>query len=109
MDDRPATKRDLEQLKTELMAEVDRKLAGLKAELEQKMDDKFAALQEMIRDNQTELLRAFLPFQEAVSVRFRHLETTVSNNDLAVKMRMDYLERRLMEVEKKLFLEPPAA
>jgi hypothetical protein len=24
-------------------------------------------------------------------------------------MRMNYLERRLVEVEKKLFLEPPAA
>ncbi len=51
MDDQPATKRDLQELEQRL---------------DQKIDQQFETLQEMIRDNQTELLKAFLPFQEVV-------------------------------------------
>ena len=37
------------------------------------------------------------------------MELTTSNSDAAVKARMDTLERRLAEIEKKLLLNPPAA
>ena len=78
-------------LKTELRAEM----AGLKAELkaefatkaelaamEQKLID---VVQEQVRDSQTEILKAFLPYQERTNVRFRGLD------------------------ESRLYLDPPTA
>ena len=73
------------------------------------MDRRFGELQETIRKNHTELLRAFLAFQDTVNIRFKNLEVNAANNDRAVKARMEYLERRLAQIEKKLLLEPPAA
>ena len=87
--DAPATKRDLAELKHEL-------------------DDRFEAtenrLLEAIRDAQTEILKAFFPFQESVTIRFRSNATTQE----ALDARMDVLERRLAEIEKRLLM-PPAA
>ena len=37
---------------------------------------------EVVRDVQTEILKAFFPFQESVSIRFRKLETDNSNLNL---------------------------
>ena len=92
-DERPATKKDLEELKVELKAEM----GGLEDRLLEKM-----------RDMQTELLRAFVPFQESSSLRMRNLEANTSNDITAVKGRMDIVERRLLQIEHKLLLEPPS-
>lgn len=50
-----------------------------------------------------------MAFQDTVNIRFKNLEVNAANNDRAVKARMEYLERRLAQIEKKLLLEPPAA
>jgi hypothetical protein len=62
-DDRPATKKDLDNLKTELSTEF-------KTDLVRVQD----TLVETMRDMQTELLRAFQAWQESVIIRFRNLE-----------------------------------
>jgi hypothetical protein len=82
-EDTPATKRDLSGMEERLL--------------------------ERMRDMQTELLKAFGPWQENVQVRVRQLEVTGGNSDAAMKARMDTVERRLAEIEKRLLLNPPAA
>jgi hypothetical protein len=82
-DDAPATRKDL-------------------AEME-------GRISEQMRDMQTELLKAFLPWQDQVRVQFRELEANTGNSVVAMKERMGILERRLAEIEKKLLLNPPTA
>jgi hypothetical protein len=97
----PATKRDLAEVKTELkqdIAEVKHDMAGMENRLS-----------ERIRDSQTEILKAFLPYQESQNLRLRTLEAKLSNTDTGITERMAILERRLAEIEKRLLLNPPAA
>ena len=62
-------------------------------------------LLERMRDMQTELLKAFLPYQEQTRLRDSALEARQS----ALEARANTVEVRLSEIEKKLFLNPPAA
>ena len=78
-DDAPATKRDVRELEERLL--------------------------ERMRDMQTELLKAFLPYQEQAGLRDSALEARQN----AVEARFHTVERRLAEIEKKLLLDPPAA
>ena len=90
MDDQPATKKDLEELRQDLLERV----------------------QEMIRDAQTEILRGFEGYAKASEARLRRLETsyvTLHADDAAMNERLANVESRLLEVEKKLTLRPPAA
>lgn len=79
-------------------------LGRFTAELKAELDERDERLREMIRDMQTELLKAFLPFQETVNTRFRGLEKTDEN----AKDRLDILERRVTAIEHKLLQPPPA-
>jgi hypothetical protein len=54
-------------------AKLDAKLDGKLSQLEER-------LSEQMRDMQTELLKAFLPWQESVQVQFRKLEANMGNN-----------------------------
>jgi hypothetical protein len=83
--DAPATKRDIEQLRSEFHHEFD-------------------DLKETFRDVQTELLKAFYSFAESTQQRLGQVE--VSNQALVA--RLATVENRLLEVEKRLNL-PPAA
>jgi hypothetical protein len=110
--DRPATKRDLAALESKLtgqMAALDNKLTGQMAALDNKLTGQMTEMEdritERIRDSQTEILKAFLPYQEGQNVRLRILE----NTDTGITERMAVLERRLQEIEKKLLMHPPAA
>jgi hypothetical protein len=60
---------------------------------------------EQMRDMQTELLKAFLPFREQTDLREQTLETRQNT----LEARQSSIERRLSEIEKKLLLNPPAA
>ena len=100
----PATKRDL-ALVTKDLAVVTKGLAALETRLDVRMD----SLSEQMRDMQTELLKAFLPWQEQVRMQFRELEVNTGNSVTTVKERMNILERRLWEIEKRLLMNPPAA
>ena len=99
-----ATKRDL-ALVTKDLAVVTKGLAALESRLDVRMD----SLSEQMRDMQTELLKAFLPWQEQVRMQFRELEVNTGNSVTTVKERMNILERRLWEIEKRLLMNPPAA
>jgi hypothetical protein len=58
----PATKKDLAEFKLEIGEKL--------SELEDR-------LSERIRDSQTEILKAFLPWQESVQTQFRKLEANM--------------------------------
>lgn len=62
-------------------------------------------VQEIVRDSQTEILKAFLPYNEGTNLRMRQLE----NAGGSIFERMAVLERRLQEIEKRLLMNPPAA
>jgi hypothetical protein len=64
---------------------------------------------EAVRDSQTELLRAFLTYQESTNVRMRTIEAKATNVDTGLSLRVENVEKRLWEIERKLLLNPPAA
>jgi hypothetical protein len=84
-DSTPATKGDLEDVRAEMRGMEER-------------------LVEAIRDNQTEILRAFYGFTQSVQQRFKEADDTESS----LRKRMTILESRLLEVERRLNM-PPAA
>jgi uncharacterized protein YceH (UPF0502 family) len=84
----PATKGDLATVATELRAEV------------KALEDR---LVEAMRDMQTEMLKAFYSFAETNTQRLAQTEV----NESALRGRVETLERRVFELEKRLL--PPAA
>jgi hypothetical protein len=68
-EDAPATKRDIHALELQLTG-IDQRMTGL--------DERMAGLEERLlermRDMQTELLKAFLPYQEQTRLRDSALE-----------------------------------
>jgi hypothetical protein len=79
-------------------------LAEQGALLKADLADLEARLVEVIRDAQTETLRAFYGFVETVQTRFKAQDDT----EAGLKKRLTVLEERVLEVEKKLLM-PPAA
>ena len=73
--------------------------------LTQQKQEILDGVQELVRDVQTEILKAFLPHAENTSLRIRLIEAT----DTGFSERMAIMERRLLEIEKKPLLNPPAA
>jgi hypothetical protein len=100
LEDEPATKRDIRELDDRLTG-IDKRLTGL----DERMTGMEGRLLERMRDMQTELLKAFLPYQEQTRLRDSALEARQS----ALEARANTVEVRLGEIEKRLFLNPPAA
>jgi hypothetical protein len=90
----PVTKKDLSELEGRMETRFKETDAHLK--------DMEGRLVEKIRDAQTELLRGFEKFQTANIIRMRKLEANVSNLDTSATMRLENLEERVLEIEKKL-------
>ena len=90
-------------------------VTGALVATEQRLTDALAAAeegilertQEMVRDAQTELLRGFVAYSERENIQLRKLRADVSNVDASTEERMAILERRLFEIEKRLFIIPP--
>lgn len=103
--------------KVELRTEMAELLTIQKAELRIEMAELFAIqkreifdiVQEQVRDAQTEILKAFLPYQESSNIRLQVIEAKITNTDVALTTRMRIMEARLQQIEKKLLLDPPAA
>ena len=109
-DDRnaPATKGDLAELETRILARMesvlDERETRFKADLAEQETRLTETLTEVMRDGQTETLKAFYGFVESVQTRFRAQDDT----EAGLKKRLTVLEERVLEVEKKLLM-PPAA
>ena len=96
----PATKGDLQELATQLRTEFQQGVTQLRSEFQHGFDD----LKEAMRDNQTEMLKAFYSFIQSNQERFKAAEDAES----ALKKRLAVLEDRMIEVERRLNM-PPAA
>ena len=62
------------------------------------------AMAEMIRDAQTEILRGFDHFQTGITIRLRKAESDITNIDASTALRLENVEARLLEIEKKLII-----
>jgi glycosyltransferase A (GT-A) superfamily protein (DUF2064 family) len=119
MDDKPVTRKELlEALSTvATKAELQEALAANKSETLKAIADAKTEIvaeirdivAESVRDSQTEILRAFLVYQDGNDLRVRTVEAKLSNVDTGLSQRVNNVERRLWEIEKKLLLNPPAA
>jgi hypothetical protein len=78
----------------------------LDAEDKQWIEDRLKAfadqLTEHMRDMQTELLRGFGAHSDGMTIRLRKVEADHSNLDAAASGRIEIVERRLLEIEKRL-------
>jgi hypothetical protein len=79
----PATKQDIEQLRSEMSHSHD-------------------DLIERLTDGETRLLKAFYNFAQSNSKRM----TEIEGNEAALRSRLATIEDRLMEVEKRLNIPP---
>src|ERR1017187_8526263 len=107
----PATKKDVAVV-AEDVAVVEKDVAAVAKDVAAVRRDLAASeerLSEQMRDMQTELLKAFLPWQRDVKIQFRELEVNTGNSVQAIKERMDILQHRLQEIEKPFLRTPPAA
>jgi len=86
----PVTRADLEQAENRIVA-------GLHGDLEQAEKRIVAGLHDM----ETKLLRAFFQYQEHSDVRMRKMSADISNMDTASDLRLNNLERRVIELERK--------
>jgi len=93
-------------------AQYDEKMDQRFAKYDEKMDRRFAEAmertQEFVRDIQTELLRGFQAYAGSFDTRFSKLQADVSILDTATERRLVILERRMLEIEKRLPPVPPS-
>ena len=84
---------------------------ALTGEDKQWISEQLAATEERLVENmrkmQTELLRGFEAFSTGHTLRLRKVEADQSNLDTALSGRVEILERRLLEIEMRLGLQPP--
>ena len=105
----PATKADLQALRTDLHA-LEQRVEGKIDALEQRVEGKIDALEqrlqdrmtELIHDSETRLLQAFYSYADGNNKRVGQLET----NDAALVARVGTLENRVLEIEKRLNFPP---
>jgi len=100
----PATKGDIAAVKQEIAAteqHLDEKIEQLRSE----MNHGYRDLQERLDDGITRLLNAFYGVAETQGKRLSELDT----GEAAIRSRLNTVESRLMEVEKRLLMPPPAA
>jgi hypothetical protein len=72
-------------------------LARLKAEL-------LEAFRETLHEMETRLFRAFFQYQEHADIKFRKISADVSNVNTSAEFRLNNLEQRVVEIEKRLML-----
>ena len=106
-DNTPATKQDIATLRSGmqqdiamLRSETKQDIAMLRSEMQHMHDE----LKESMRDNQTELLKAFYGFAQNTDVKMKDAEVS----DILLRQRLTAVESRLTEIERRLNL-PPAA
>jgi len=99
----PATKKDIHDLDAKIVG-LDAKIDGLQSRLDGLETRLKESISETVRDAQTEILRGFNAFQNSYSPRMRKMEADLSNIDASTSQRLEVLEARMLEVEKKLII-----
>ena len=87
---------------------VDRRLDGVDRRLDAIQEQMAAMKDELIermRDMQTEIIKVFMSFQERNESR----DVAQEQATAALSARVSMMEHRILEIEKKLLLNPPSA
>jgi len=96
----PATKEDL----SDLEGRFDAKISGLDGKIDGVQTRLRDEIGERVRDAQTEILRGFVAFQNSNMPRMRKMEADLSNINAPTSQRLEVLEERVLEIEKKLII-----
>ena len=91
---RPVTRADLEVFRGELVQQIGEVIDTRFRQSE----EQFA---ERLHDSETKLLKAY-QYQEHSDVRMRKMSADISNMDTASDLRINNLERRVIEIERKI-------
>lgn len=104
----PATKQDLADLEGRLRDTIDSSIRGSETRLQKQIADRETrlgdAMRETVRDSETRLLKAFYGIAESTQKRLALHDQT----DGSLLGRLETLESRLLEVEKRLNTPPGA-
>src|ERR1700738_2652998 len=92
---RPATRADLEEFRGGLVKEIGEVIDTRIRQSE----EQFA---ERLHGTETRLLKAFHQYQEHSDERMRKMSADISNMDTASDLRINNLERRVIEIERKI-------
>jgi hypothetical protein len=106
-DQQPATKQDLADLEARLATILRDSEARLSATIADGETRVSATFTEKLRDVETKLLGAYFLYQEHERIQFQHLKADTGNATKAAELRIDNLEQRLLEVERRLLSDPP--
>jgi len=87
-DDRPATKKDIDQLRTEFHGDMDQFRVQIHGDMDQLRNE----LIEAMRDMQTEVLRAFHSWARPIEIRLRSFDD--------MQQRLGLLEERVSIIER---------
>ena len=94
----PATRADLEAHLQGFKGELVKEIGEFIDTRIRQSEERFA---ERLHDSETRLLKAFYQYQEHSDVRMRKMSADISNMDTASDLRINNLERRVIEIERK--------
>jgi tryptophan 2,3-dioxygenase len=102
MDDKTITRTEMIDLLNQTVGEMRAEMAAMKQEIVEECLKR-------VREAQSEIAKAFFPFQETTNVRFRAMEAKLSTSDGAMSALLRVVEGRLQEIEKRRLLNSSAA
>jgi len=102
----PVTRADLEEFRGELVKQIGELMDARIRQSEEQFAERFLHTEEQfterLHDAETRLLKAFYQYQEHSDVRMRKMSADISNMDTASDLRLNNLERRVIEIERKI-------
>ncbi len=96
----PATKADLEGLEARLKTDIE----NLDVRVDTRFHEFEHRMEDLIKDSETRLLKAFYGFAES---NYKRLSEAERENG-SLKERLGILEERVTDLEKRLNMPPPA-
>lgn len=96
-----------QRIETVIQAALAQIKADFTAGLAQMKTELIESTQEFVRDSQTELLRGFEAFGGGFDIRMRKVQSDITNVDAGTDRRLLILERRMVEIEKRLQIPFP--
>jgi hypothetical protein len=105
----PVTRADLQEFRGELVKQIGELIDARIRQSEEKLGEQLTVrfqhteehFTERLHDTETRLLKAFYQYQEHSDVRMRKMSADISNMDTASDLRLNNLERRVIEIERK--------
>jgi len=101
----PVTRADLDEFRGTLVKQIGELIDGRIRQSEERFAERFQHTEEQfaerLHDAETRLLKAFYQYQEHSDVRMRKMSADLSNMDTASDLRLNNLERRVIEIERK--------